>query len=50
MATEVYNWVQKYDADLDDRQVRGGHPGNQTGMVSASGVNYSHWGDSVQLE
>jgi len=22
MATEVYNWVQKYDADLDGRQVR----------------------------
>ena len=21
MATEVYNWVQKYDADLDNRQV-----------------------------
>ena len=25
MATEVYNWVQKYDADLDGRQVRD-HP------------------------
>lgn len=22
MATEVFNWVQKYDADLDGRQVR----------------------------
>ena len=21
MATEVYNWVQKYDADLETRQV-----------------------------
>jgi len=21
MATEVYNWVQKYDANLDNRQV-----------------------------
>ena len=35
MATEVYNWVQKYDADLDGRQVREPSLKKPDGMVSA---------------
>ena len=50
MATEVYNWVQKYDADLDGRQVRKQSHQQPNGIMSASGVKYLQCGNNVQSE
>ena len=38
MATEVYNWVQKYDADLDNRQVSKKKKKKNTNWSTSTGV------------